>query len=669
MLRWSSFVFSLVLVLLVSLGGAGCKRTTPQPAVHNPESKALEHLYVGPNPEVIENAYAGDRYQVPPDHVFMFDGVRGPTEPTVLPAKQPVQWATYDRGGESRLAILLTDPNSGWLGLVHGLKTIGVPFRLTTDWQQALRHRVVMVYPIISGKVLPTEALQALAAHPREGGTLIGFNVLGGGLEETFGFGNAVPSREREELRFTDMTRELVAFTDERERVFRLADKSQPDRALGLYAYSQPLRPPLAVYNDGAAAITQKFFATGRAYAFGIDAGAFIIQGQHTRHEWLGRAYANEFEPPIDVLLRLLKAIYVTGEPNAVVVRTVPEGKSLLVSITHDVDYSRSLRNALEYAQYESEQGIPATYFIQAKYIRDFNDEIFFNDREVPLLKEIAQRGMELGSHTIAHSRVFNHFPLGNGREQYPNYQPYVMERMKAYNGSVLGELRVSKFLVERFSDQPVISFRPGELSYPLQLPEALWATGYRYSSSVTSGTVLTHLPFQARYSQEWDSEVPIFEFPITIEDELPPRMDQRLPQAIALAQKLRQYGGSFVILIHPNIVDYKLEFEKQFVNAVREFSWFCAIGQCGKWWAARNTVELDVRHEAEQRIVNLQLPERLSGLTLEVPQGWKLVESSITDTKVAHKGEWIVLPGAHGTVRLTFRATPDQAPQTVVRR
>ncbi|MBM4256430.1 MAG: hypothetical protein FJ147_11125 [Deltaproteobacteria bacterium] len=488
MQRGAFVVFSLVLLLIVSVSGGGCKRPS--------ESTAQEAGSEATGTTSVDNAYVGTDYQVPPDHMFVFDGVRGPMEATVIPPKVLAQWRTYDRGSDSRLAILLTDPDSGWLGLVHGLKTIGIPFRITSDWQQALRHRVVMVYPIISGKVLSTEALQALAAHPRAGGTLIGFNVLGGGLEETFGFGEAIPSREREELRFTDMAHELVALTDERERTFRLADKSQPDRAVGLYAYSKPLRPPLAMYNDGTAAITQKFFAEGRAYAFGIDAGAFIIQGQHTRHEWLGRAYANEFEPPIDVLLRLFKAIYVTGEPHAVVLRTVPEGKSLLVSLTHDIDYSQSLRNALAYAQYEYEQGISATYFIQVKYIRDFNDEIFFNDAEVPLLKEIVQRGMELGSHTIAHSRVFHHFPIGNGREQYPNYQPYVMERMKAYNGTVLGELRVSKFLIERFGAQPVVSFRPGELSYPLRLPEALWATGYRYSSSLTSGTVLTHLPF-----------------------------------------------------------------------------------------------------------------------------------------------------------------------------
>lgn len=657
MQRRSVFFISLGLLLLVSLSGQGCKRTS-QPAAREQDTSGA-----------LGNTYVGNEYQLPPDHMFVFDGVRGPAEPTVIPPKERAQWTTYDHGGDSRLVILLTDSDSGWLGLAHGLKTIGVPFRITTDWQQALRHRVVMVYPLISGKVLPPEALQALAAHPRDGGTLIGFNVLGGGLQETFGFGDALPSREREELRFTDMTQELLALTDERERAFRLADKSQSDRVVGLYAYSQPLRPPLAVYNDGAAAITQKFFATGRAYAFGLDVGAFIIQGQNTRHEWLGRGYANEFEPPIDVLLRLLKAIYVAGEPHAVVLRTVPEGKSLLVSLTHDVDYSRSLRNALAYAQYEQEQGITATYFIQTKYIRDFNDEIFFDDKEVPLLKEIRARGMELGSHTVAHSRVFSHFPLGSGREQYPTYQPYVMERQKAYNGSVLGELRVSKFLVERFSDQSVRSFRPGELSYPLSLPEALWATGYRYSSSLTAGSVLTHLPFQARYSQEWDAEVPVFEFPITIEDEAPPKMDERVPQAVALAQKLRRYGGSFVILIHPNVVDYKLEFEKQFVNAVREFSWFCAIGECGKWWAARNAVELDTHRDAEQMIVELQIPQRVTGLTLEIPPGWKLLESSGKDMKVVHNAEWAVLKEAQGSVRLTFLATNPHSAQTVARR
>ena len=95
--------------------------------------------------------------------------------------------------------------------------------------------------------------------------------------------------------------------------------------------------------------------------------------------------------------------------------------------------------------------------------------------------------GMELGSHTVAHSTVFSHFRLGTGTERYPEYQPYVKTKTKAANGSVFGELRVSKYLIEKLSGGTnVMSFRPGELSNPKALPQALVATGYRYSSSST---------------------------------------------------------------------------------------------------------------------------------------------------------------------------------------
>ncbi len=73
------------------------------------------------------------KYWVRPGDKFDFDGVSGPNAVTAIAAAQPTQWQVYDKGAASRLAIFLTDKNSAWLGLVHGLKTIGVPFRITTN--------------------------------------------------------------------------------------------------------------------------------------------------------------------------------------------------------------------------------------------------------------------------------------------------------------------------------------------------------------------------------------------------------------------------------------------------------------------------------------------------------------------------------------------------------
>ena len=128
------------------------------------------------------------------DSVFRFPGLSGPALPSVVTAEKPTSTQAFGGGETSRLAVLLTDRDSSWLGLVHGLKSFGSPFTLTEDYQEALKHRVVMVYPVLSGKVMTLEALSALAAFPAKGGTLIATNVLGGCLNELFGFSQAVSS-------------------------------------------------------------------------------------------------------------------------------------------------------------------------------------------------------------------------------------------------------------------------------------------------------------------------------------------------------------------------------------------------------------------------------------------------------------------------------------------
>ena len=135
-----------------------------------------------------------------PPSIILFEGVEGPSGLTPLAVSPPADWRSFAAGGTSRLAVLLTDTTSSWLGVAHGLKTIGVPFRITLDYEDALRHDVVLVYPRISGRLLSPDALRALAEFPERGGTLIGVNVEGGGLASVFGFAEAVPSRERREL-------------------------------------------------------------------------------------------------------------------------------------------------------------------------------------------------------------------------------------------------------------------------------------------------------------------------------------------------------------------------------------------------------------------------------------------------------------------------------------
>ena len=589
--------------------------------------------------------------------VYVFKGVSGPQERTTVAPAQPARWHDYESGGTGRLALLLTDPDSAWLGLAHGLKSIGVPFRITRDYREAVRHRVVLVYPTISGLVLPAEALKALAKFPAEGGTLIGVNVAGGGLNEVFGFGEAQPARTRREIIFDNAQPLAIGFSDPRERVIPFSNPKSGANAAGSFGYTIATAP-LARFEDGAAAITARRVGEGHAYAFGIDLGFVLLTGYNNREQGVARSYVNEYEPALDVLLRLLREMYREGEPAAVTLDTVPRGKALTTLLTHDIDYGKSLNNATQYAEYEASAGLRATYFIQTKYVRDWNDDVFFNDAGLVPLRRLRELGMEIASHSVAHSLLFNHTPLGSGEERYPEYRPFVRDQARTENATILGELRVSRFLLERMlPDYRVLSFRPGHLRNPYALPQALEASGYRYSSSATANNSLTHLPFRLTYGRETVAQSAIYEFPVTIEDEATPPLGERLAQTLELADRLSRYGGLLVVLIHTDVTDYKLAFERRLVEALGERAWFGTLREFGEFWAARDRASVDVVRTGSKLLVALAAPSPVAGLSLRLPAGYRVVSVVPHGMNFVQDADRVVIERLSGDAELILEA------------
>ena len=579
-------------------------------------------------------------------------GVSGPDHTTTVAPEGDADWRRYSDGAPSRLALLLTNTESAWTGLAHGLATIGVPFTITDDAAAATRHDVVIAYPMIAGSVLDRDELVTLRDFVADGGTLVGVQVLGGGMNGVFGFDEAIASRDRYELVLGDDHELAERFEHPRERTIRLGNPDRPETVMGTYAYTLP-SSVVARYQDGSPAITEHVYGDGLAVGVGFDIGFFILKGYNDRDEDSFRAYINDYEPSIDVLLRLLRSIYRRGEPDAVTLWTVPEGRDLSVMITHDVDYSGSLENSVAYAEYQRSRGIRATYFMQTKYYRDYFDEIFFDEDSPQLLETLESMDMEIASHSVSHTDVFASIPLGDGRERYPDYQPRVVEMGTTRGATVLGELRVSKYLLERYVDSRVVSFRPGFLAYPNALPQALEASGYRYSSSIAAGNALTHLPFRLNYGRDYSAATGVFEFPLSIEDEKPPRMDRRVDEAVALAEQLATYGATCVVLIHPNVTAHKLRFLERFVPRVEPYAWFGTVGEFGDWWRARDAVRVDVERDGSRRIVTLAARWPVSGLRLDLPAAYRLVDAGSTEATVTADGA--LLGRLAGEARLVF--------------
>ena len=145
--------------------------------------------------------------------------------------------------------------------------------------------------------------------------------------------------------------------------------------------------------------------------------------------------------------------------------------------------------------------------------------------------------------------------------------------------------------------------------------------------------------------------------------------MGDRLPQALEVARQISRYGGSVVVLIHPNILDHKLAFERGFVEGVRPYAWFGSVREFGRWWAARNQVEVDVTRDPTSLRVTLTMPQSIAGLTIELPEGWTLRQADSVHKGVTQRGRVIIFPELKGTHVFRFEqpsgsvASPHPSP------
>ncbi|MFM2136045.1 MAG: hypothetical protein RL021_1445 [Bacteroidota bacterium] len=595
-----------------------------------------------------------ETYTVRNSDVFAASGVRGPEDRSEFPVRKASDWRQYQEGGESRLAILLTDPNSSWIGVAQGLKTIGVPFIITDDYKRALRHKVVLVYPVISGKALSYSALQALSEFPKSGGTLIGTQVLGG-LNEVFGFSEAVPSRQHFEILIRNDSSQFVRnLTDRNELRIALGNKERFKETIGTYGFSKNILPPLATYEDRSAAIVRRYYATGKAIAFGFDIGYMILKGNNGRHEDWNHSSFNTFQPGTDILLRILRNIYLEANPDAAYLCTVPYNKELSVVITHNVNYRSAMDQSIRFAELEKKAGIHASYFIQTKYVNDRSRPIFNSLSDFQKIGELAKTGVELQSNSVSNSYYFDQFEQGSGDEVYPTYRPYVYALEKTYGGTVYGEMRVSRFLVDRFSQSfPTLAFRSSYAYTPFTYPQSLLASGYRFGSTVSANMALTHFPVQMTYNREYDQQLEVFEFPMTDDDELPPYDPaERIASADRLAKRISRYGGCYIGQVHPNAAGWKVE--EAFVKKWKDRAWFGSLGDFGLWWAARQYVTMDIRREGGNRVVYVNVPKRMEGLAIMLP---------VRSTPIAVQGggshsidgKLIIFEIAEGPIKITL--------------
>ena len=552
---------------------------------------------------------------------------------------------TFPESFPMQVAVFWSKPDEGMLGLVHALREMGIPFFVTRDLDQALRHPLVIVYPSADGRTLNDDQVTKLARHVTNGGSLLSFNVSAGALRPLFGFREMVPSRRRHRVLFDASTDPIEKYLNRpEEREVQLGNPKFDDIFWTSGYTPDDTSETLARFEDGTSAVLCKKTGEGTAYVFGLSLQDAVLRNQVDRDYEAQRHYVNAFEPGADVWLLMLRAWYESTQADAVRLATIPDAKDSVLLLSHDVDWENSFAPMLDFAAMEEKHHAKSTFFIQTKYVSDANSAAFFFGKDLDDLEKLYSLGFSIGSHSIIHSRAFNKFELGTGTETLATYNPRGTGFESATGATVFGEVRVSKELLDgQLPGQQTVFFRSGHLRVPPTMPEALQRCGYLFDSSFTAPDVLTNFPYSLPLGLDFDEDSGLFEFPLTFEDEEAPRLDQRVASALEVIRANAENGAISVILIHSNDATYKLKAEEDLLDHLPDGVTATDMLSFARFWRGRDRVKWTIAAEKAASDVRLNViaEEPLEGLTFEFRHHVKSVRG---EAALAASGRQIVL-------------------------
>jgi hypothetical protein len=524
-----------------------------------------------------------------------------------------------------QVAVFWTHPGpdpENPLALVHSLKEMGIPFFITRDLGQALRHSLVILYPSVDSHTFTQPQAEQITTFVRQGGVIFAQNVFWGGMQPVFGFRSFVPSRKRYHLAFSSTPDPVLRYLNRpEEREVSLGSSQFPEIIWSNGYVADTGAQVLARFDDGTAALLTNAIGKGRVYLLGLSLLDVVLRSQNNRDYEAQRHYVNTFEPGADVWLLILRAWYENYGKDWVRLATIPGGQRSAVLLSHDVDWENSFAPGLDFARIEKANQAKSTFFIQTKYVDDANSKAFFFEPNLETLRQLKSSGSTVGSHSIIHSRGFNKFELGSGHEAYPSYQPRGLGFDTASGATVFGEVRVSKGLLDgEIPGQNTTFFRAGHLRVPVSLPEALERSGYQFDSSFTADDVLSNFPFALPRDLGFEQDSDLYEFPVTIEDEESPGFAKRVPQALQVILANAENGAVSVVLIHSNESQLKAAAEQDLLRQLPADILKTDMVSFGTFWRARDRLQWDVTATSmpTQVVVEVKSDDAVGGLTFE---------------------------------------------------
>lgn len=570
---------------------------------------------------------------------------------------------------------VLSAPIGDASSVVHVLAPMGLPYALTSSPVLAIQHDMSIFFPEVPENTFaPGTSTENLFRQYVNGGGVVVAKVSDDAVvKELGGIASSTFKLEHHWFKLTDAGKARFPSLDqEREQEIPLGGDTVD--YLNTWVLNVDTNATgvtvLATFEDGKPAMVERKVGSGYVYTMGVDYRD-VVQRNQLGHSLAAsaRGYVNTFEPATDTWMLMIRDIYDARVRFGVRLHSAPKGLSGTVLLSHDLDWGPSYDNAIEFATDEKNQGASATYFIHTKYVSDWQDSAFFDASRGAQLAKLLSLGGRVGSHSVAHSPVLHTFPVGDGNETYPSYAPYNVSLNETNGATMFGELRVSKSLIDgalgaQCVAHEVTAFRAGNLEYNMAAPQTMERVGYRVDSTRAIGDVMGAFPFRAMTDWPDALDTSVFEIPVNLEDQASPRLDDRVADSLAIIRANADNGAPTVILIHPNIRDWKANAQTAIVTGLPSDIKAMSIDEFADFWRARDAArvtKIDYDDSTKKLTVVLATPIAVDGLTVRVASNVTAVSQPAgLSLAAAASGKFVVLPhldaGATTTLAFTYQ-------------
>jgi hypothetical protein len=520
-----------------------------------------------------------------------------------------LDWTSKDNEGDSE-DVLSAD---------HMVTEMGIPNIDTTDFATAAANPFLLVAgDLNTASSLSSTDINNLTSYINGGGTLYLWEPNVSGLLAALGIGSTVNdylmlTNEQRPLTF-DITQgdPILKYINAPEEInwapfFPLDDVTR--------GYSSGSCSPLATWSTGDDAVLRCDLGKGRAYVFGWRLRPLLELPELQLGNDTGPQGVNAIVPDADICRLLMRASYEAYAANPQERQWAPGGHHAALIITYDNDAVVSYQNVPATVDLNESLGIKATYnFTTLPYDSGYIAPMYTASGKEDIQYAVTH-GFDVEGEGFGHFPDFGTAPYSltsPPSETATNYMPEFTPTLPdpslcCTSGlSVIGEVGVSKWLLENDFNIKVTGIRSGFTLVPPTFIQGLSATGYQRDQSYLNDLTRGAFPFVAftidtSTTPTTVTTYPVMEYPMSISDDASPTAGltglnkSTVSQYVDAWMKVIQFNydnnAPTVVLIHPVDTAARFQVLQQVLAAIQNqgmVMWVGDLTTFAKFWEAQ---------------------------------------------------------------------------------